>query len=368
MNKNYPLNIVTEGNTNIFVFKNKETIKGPGSKEGLPFYNPSMEQNRDLSIIVCQWLINNSKKHVNILDGLAASGIRGIRVANELIGDFKIQINDWNLDAFNLIKKNIEKLGLKNAFALNYNLNTLLSDNKYDYIDIDPFGSPVYFIDSAMRSINNYGIIACTATDTATLCGTYPNVCFRRYGAIPFHSPVMKEIGLRILLGFICKAAGVYDRGIKPIICYSSDHYFRIYVMVINGTTWSNDSMSNYKTIKSNNIFSKKTKIIDVGPIWNGKLNNRRIIEELRTILFQKKLKTRNEIWKLLDLCEEESDAPMFFYTTNDISAYLNVSPPKFNTVFKILKNKGYDVFRTHFSSTGFKTDAPRKEIEKVFK
>ena len=109
-----------------------------------------------------------------------------------------------------------------------------------------------------MRSINNYGIIACTATDTATLCGSYPKVCVRRYGAIPLHSHVMKEIGLRILLGFICRMAGVYDKGIKPLVCYSTDHYFRVYVQVINGKSQSNNSMKNYSTLKSNKIFSFK--------------------------------------------------------------------------------------------------------------
>ena len=32
------------------------------------------------------------------------------------------------------------------------------------------------------------------------------------------------------------------------------------------------------------------------------------------------------------------------------------------------MKNKGYEVYKTHFSSTGFKTNASKKEIEKVFK
>ena len=72
--------------------------------------------------------------------------------------------------------------------ATNKNLNVLLSENRFDYIDIDPFGSPVGFVDSAMRSIKNGGVVACTATDTAALCGVYPRVCQRRYGAIPFHN------------------------------------------------------------------------------------------------------------------------------------------------------------------------------------
>ena len=187
MNKTQSFESITEGTTNVMVFKNKESKKGPGSKDKLPFYNPSMELNRDLSILVCQWLINNSKKPVRLLDGLAASGIRGIRFSNELEGDFDVTINDWNPDAFILIDKNIEKLKLKNTIAISCNLNSLLSESKFDYIDIDPFGSPVYFIDSAVRSISKDGIIACTATDTATLCGTYPKVCLRRYGATPFH-------------------------------------------------------------------------------------------------------------------------------------------------------------------------------------
>lgn len=365
MNKTQSVESVTEGKTDVLVFKSKKSKKGPAPKDKLPFYNPSMELNRDLSVLVCQWLINNSKKHVSILDGLAASGIRGIRFVNEVDGDFDVTINDWKPDAYNLINKNIEKLKLKNVTALNRNLNALLFENKFDYIDIDPFGSPVYFIDSAMRSICNNGIIACTATDTATLCGTYPRVCLRRYGAVPFHSIVMKEIGLRILLGFICREAGKYDRGIKPLISYSTDHYFRVYVQVVNGTNRANDSMKNYSTVKSNENFTSKTKI---GPIWIGELQNKKTVSELRTILFEKQLNTKGDIWKLLDLLEEEADAPAFFFTTDSLSSMLKLPSPKMKNIFEKLRSKGYVVTRTHFSPTGFKTHAPLDKIKEVFK
>lgn len=358
---------IKEGSTDVLVFKNKESKKGPGSKDKVPFYNPSMELNRDLSIVVGQWLVNKNKSTVSFLDGLAASGIRGVRFANELEGDFNVTINDWNPDAYKLIEKNIEKLKLKNVKSSNTDLNKLLSEERYNYIDVDPFGSPVYFIDSAMRSIANYGIIACSATDTAALCGTYPKVCLRRYGAMPFHSDVMKEVGLRILLGFICRTAGIYDRGIKPLVCYSTDHYFRVYVQVMYGTSNSNDSMSNYSTISKNENVGTKTTKNDIGPMWMGKLQDKITLQELRTILFEKQLKTKNEVWKLLDLLEEEADAPNFFYTTDRLASILKKSPPKMETIFEELKNKKYSVFRTHFNSTGFKTNAPKSEIEKVF-
>ena len=359
---------ITEGKTDVLIFKSKESKKGPGSKDNLPFYNPSMELNRDLSILVCQWLVANSDKHLSILDGLSSSGIRGFRLANEVNGDFNVTVNDWNYDAYTLIKKNIKRLNLKNVKAINNNLNTLLNENKFDYIDIDPFGSPVFFIDSAMRSICNNGIIACTATDTATLCGVYPKVCLRRYGANPFHSIAMKEIGLRILLGLICREAGKYDKGIKPIVSYSTDHYFRIYVQLINGTSRANDSMKNFSILKSNKTFTSKREMVDIGPIWTGKLQNKKVLAELRTILFDKKLNTKNDLWKLLDLLEEEAEAPILFYTSDELASILKKTPPKIVTIFNRLQKKGYKAYRTHFSPTGFKTNAPKSEIEKVFK
>ena len=42
--------IVSEGTTDILIHKNKSYIKGPAVKKTIPFYNPSMELNRDLSI------------------------------------------------------------------------------------------------------------------------------------------------------------------------------------------------------------------------------------------------------------------------------------------------------------------------------
>ena len=359
---------INEGTTKLLVFKKKSSSKGPGTKDSEPFYNPSMELNRDLSVVINQWLLGNSKKKLHLLDGLAASGIRGIRFACELVGDFDVTINDYDEESFLLIKKNIERNKEKNITACNKNLNVLLSENKYDYIDIDPFGSPVYFIDSAVRSICNNGVISCTATDTAALCGVYPKVCLRRYGATPFHSFVMHEIGLRILLGFICREAAKYDKGIEPILCYSTDHYFRIYVKVRRGKSYANESMNFFNSVSSKEIPLFSGKKCNIGPLWMHKLHNKSALEEIRTILFTKELKTKNKIWKMLSLFEEEADAPRFFYTTDDVASYLKISPPKIEIIFEKLKEKGFIVAKSQFSPTSFKTNAPFDEIKEVFK
>jgi tRNA (guanine26-N2/guanine27-N2)-dimethyltransferase len=368
MNKTYFFEEITEGNTSVLVYKNKSVSKGPGFKEGVPFYNPTMQLNRDISILVCQHLLDSSKRKTILLDGLAASGIRGVRFANELTGDFEVLINDWDEKSYSLIKKNIEKHGFENAKACNMNLNVLLSSDKFDYIDVDPFGSPVCFIDSAIRSIKNGGILACSATDTAALCGVYPKVCIRRYGAVPFHSVVMKEVGLRILLGFICRVAGVYDKGIHPLLCYSTDHYFRLYVKVYSSVPKANQSMNNFKTIYSGeNIGLQKAKN-DIGPMWTGEIGDKKTINEILNIASGKKLGCKSQIYRLLDVLQEEVNGPIFFYTTESIASNLKKSSPKLDLLFEKLKKQEYNVYRTHFSSTGFKTDAPVAVIEKVFK
>jgi len=368
MNQDISFRPVSEGTTNVFVFKNKETVKGPGIKEKVPFYNPTMEESRDLSVVVAQWLVSNSKKKVNFCDGLAASGIRGLRFANEVDGVFNVTINDWDKDCFELICRNIEKLDSKKAEASNLNLNILLSEKRFDYIDIDPFGSPIYFINAAMKSIKNNGIVAITATDTAALCGTYPKVCFRRYSAIPLHSYIMKEVGLRILLGVLCRMAGIYDKSIMPILSYSTDHYFRAYVRVISGVSQANISMNDFRMVKPDEMPWCISNDKEIGPLWMGKLHNKNILKYLRTILSDKKLNTKNLLYKQLELFEEETDAPSFFYTTDCLASLFKKSPPRLESVFSILKDKGFDVFRTQFSQTGFKTNAPKNEIEKEFK
>jgi tRNA (guanine26-N2/guanine27-N2)-dimethyltransferase len=368
MNNTSKVKLITEGKTQIFVYIKKITNKGPSTKGNYPFYNPSMELNRDISIALNQWFIDNTNKSkINLLDGLAASGIRGIRFSNELDGNFNVYINDWSEIAYKLIIKNIEKCKNENIIPSNKNLNTLINEKKFDYIDIDPFGSPIYFIDSAIINILRNGIIACTATDTATLCGVYPKVCIRRYGAMPFHSKYMHEIGLRILLGYIGREAAKYDKGIKPIISYSTDHYFRIYIQIINGIKKANKTLKHIYTINSKDYFYNINKNQKIGPLWMGEIGNKKIIKKIIPYIFLKQFKSKYELLKLLELLEKESNAKPFFYSSDKIASNLKKTTPKLDYIFKKLNQKGYYAIKTHFSEMGFKTDAPLNEIENIF-
>jgi tRNA (guanine26-N2/guanine27-N2)-dimethyltransferase len=359
--------IIKEGTTEVLVHSHKQSAKGPRAREHEPFYNPSMELNRDLSILVNQWFINTSKKHVCLLDGLAASGIRGIRLTNELSGDFEVNINDWDDDSHALIQQNIQHSSSKNITVFQRDLNNLLSEHRYNSIDIDPFGSPVYFIDAAVRTIYNHGIIACTATDTAALCGVFPKVCYRRYSAWPLHGPSMHEVGLRILLGVICREAAKYDRGIEPLLCYTTDHYHRLYVQIHNGKNAANSSMGLFRSISAKDVPLSQDQTTMVGPLWIGTIQKKSFLKELQALFSTKELHTRPQLWKLIFLLDEEAEAPAFFYTTNDLASLWKISPPPLEDIFERLQNQGFIVTKTHCTPTGFKTNAPLDAIKEVF-
>ncbi len=361
------LSLVKEGETSFFVYNSNISKRGPGSITKPAFYNPAMELNRDLSILICQYLINKIERTVEICDGLAASGARGIRLNNELKGDYKVFLNDWSENSFNLIKKNIEKTNASDVTFFNKDLNVLLSEKRFDYIDVDPFGSPAGFIDSAVRSIKNYGIIACTATDTTALCGVYPKVCVRRYGAKPCHSPCMKETAVRILLGFIAREAAKYDKAVVPVLSYSSDHYFRVYVKIVKGAKKANSSVEKIDFVSSEKCFFSKKKKEYFGPMWLGDLHDKKTLMILREILSTKNLNTKNRVYQMLDLMESETVLPAFFYNVDEISSFLKTTAPKMKKILEGLREMGFKVYRTHFDVNGFKTDASKDEIKKVF-
>jgi tRNA (guanine26-N2/guanine27-N2)-dimethyltransferase len=201
---------------------------GKISKELNVFYNPIMKLNRDISIL----LLNSvNKKDMQIADILAGSGIRSIRFKKELKkGKIKsIHANDINKKAFDIIKKNTKlnkiKIPIHNKDANQF----LLESNGFDYIDIDPFGSPNPFLNSAIVRLSRNGILAVTSTDTSALAGSHELACKRKYWAKPLKNELMHEIGTRILIRKIQLIGAQFEKALIPIFTHASDHYYRVY-------------------------------------------------------------------------------------------------------------------------------------------
>jgi tRNA (guanine26-N2/guanine27-N2)-dimethyltransferase len=117
------------------------------------FYNPKMELCRDIDVASVSAFASSLTSRVQpiYIDALAGSGVRGLRIANEV--GMCVHINDRSTPAYELIKRNIALNSLEErARAYNENANILLLQTRYEMVDLDPFGSPVPFLDAACKS------------------------------------------------------------------------------------------------------------------------------------------------------------------------------------------------------------------------
>lgn len=144
------------------------------SSDAPVFYNPHMELNRDLSILAIQIFQKEQNRKLNVCDLFGGSGIRGIRYKNEINGIENVAINDIDESANYFERHNIELNNLSNVEVNQHDASMFLRLNrgKFDVIDIDPFGTPSPFLDSAGYCARKDSLLCVTATDTSALCGT----------------------------------------------------------------------------------------------------------------------------------------------------------------------------------------------------
>jgi tRNA (guanine26-N2/guanine27-N2)-dimethyltransferase len=359
--------MVREGTTDLLV-PDSFNRKGPGRRTGEVFYNKQMEFGRDISIMVGRTIFQQGQK---ILDGLAASGSRGLRLANECGVRADFVLNDRNLAAAVLMKQNAENNSLGHVRIECRDLRSLLADEQFDYIDIDPFGTPIDFIDSAVQSCRNNGYIAITATDTAPLYGTYPKTCLRRYGALSQRSPFAHETGLRILVGYVVRQAAAHDRAAYPALCYHADHYFRCYLRIQNGASRADALVRqlgyasyDQKTL-NRRIVDERSGPKDAGPLWTGGLFAKDILKAMKAT---GDLGTATRCDRILQTWREEAGAPPLFFSMDELARRTKLSPPKILDFVEYLKSKGAQASRTHFDPKGVKTDLTRARLTQAYK
>merc|ERR1719431_1079161 len=182
------------------------------------FYNPVQEFNRDLSTAVIQ---AHAAQHLDVVDlkagdvceegitvleALAASGLRSIRFAKEIQGLKSVIANDWSKQATESIRRNVDHNKVDKIVTPHNGDASLLMyqhrqpKSRFNVIDLDPYGSPTPFLDSAVQAVTDGGLLCVTATDMAVLCGNSPETCYTKYGAIALKTRSCHEFALRILL------------------------------------------------------------------------------------------------------------------------------------------------------------------------
>jgi tRNA (guanine26-N2/guanine27-N2)-dimethyltransferase len=333
------------------------------------FYNPRMEMNRDITVACLEAMPDVS----TYVDAMAASGIRGIRVKKEVSREIEVTANDWDGTACELIEKNAGRNGVRVKVSRN-GANTLLSSTQFDFVDLDPFGTPAPYINSTCWASKR--AMGVTATDTAPLCGAHLKSGIRTYGAYPLKTEYYAEMGLRVLLGGVAREEAKYDRSLKPLLCYTDEHYIRLYLRVEHGRADADRMMKdvgfivhcsackNRYTLRGLAVQAPDTcpvcgaKTRTGGPLWLGATKDKAFAESVIDIMEKGQFNKKERAVRMLDIIKEELDIPAF-YDQHAICRDLKATPSDINALLDALRDRGYEASRTHYAGVGFKTNAP---------
>lgn len=399
-NENFPIDfpteIIQEGEVKVRVPKLDAFVKSPSEyapSKAPVFYNPVMELNRDIAVLALQAYQKMLNREISVCEPLTGCGIRGIRFATEVEGVKKVVINDINEKAYQLASHNVCLNELsKHITVKNEDANFLLASygaprKRFDAIDIDPFGAPVTYLDSAIRALRNGGLLMLTATDMAPLCGIHPKACIRKYGGKPLRTEYCKELAVRLLAGGLAMTAAKYGMGINIIFSYSTDHYIRIYAVAKYGAKRADENIRNMGYIfhclrclhreSMKELFALQdcmkcgecgSKMDVTGPLWLGEIINADFCRLMETVISKRPLRQGWEIRRLLALVRGEADSSVTYYVLDTLCKKLALPVPSVENVIDKLRKRGFQAVRTHFETTGIKTNTSLAVIEETIK
>jgi tRNA (guanine26-N2/guanine27-N2)-dimethyltransferase len=391
----FPSETISEGKVKVLVPKLEAYKKQPcdyAPSKAPVFYNPVMELNRDISVLAFQAYQRLFGREISICDALTGSGIRGIRFASEIRGVKKVVISDINERSFKLACYNVHLNDLQDLVEVNHkDANCLLSCHgaphlRFDIIDIDPFGTPVPYLDSVVRALRNKGLLAATATDLAPLCGVHAKACIRKYGGKPLRTEYCQELAVRLLAGYIATVAAKQEIGVHILFSHSSDHYIRVYAQIGYGAKKADASIKKLGyVLHCFNCFHRETaetfssrffekcpecgsKMSWAGPLWLGKIFDSQFCDAMAQENKRTAFRNSRRITNLIALAKDEAEAPTTYYVLDQISDKLSSVVPSVFTMLQSLRNKGFKAVQTHFDTRGIRTDAAALTMQKILR
>ncbi|KAJ2949554.1 hypothetical protein O0L34_g15473 [Tuta absoluta] len=394
------------------------------------FYNPVQEFNRDLSIAILTTFAQEYRKEklekaekkaksksetgpieidFTILEALSATGLRSIRYAKEIPNVTRIVANDLSEQAVETIKANIVHNHVENLIETSHDDACMLMykhklpTNRFSAIDLDPYGCPSIFLDSAVQSVQDGGLLLVTATDMAVLAGNSPETCFCKYGAVSLKTKCCHEMALRILLQCISSHANRYSRYIVPLLSISADFYIRVFVKVYTGAIHCKQTTSKlsmvYQCVGCDNITlqplggfkpnpseknpdQQKAYLPTVppvgehcdncnqrhhlgGPIWSAPIHDEAFVSrvlshvEANPDLFG----TAKRIQGVLSMVREELQDVPLYYVLDKLFGRVHIEIMPMLTMRSAILNAGYKVSYSHASKLSLKTSAPAHVI-----
>ncbi|KZL80282.1 hypothetical protein CI238_10600 [Colletotrichum incanum] len=386
-----------------------------------------------------------SPPRFTVLDALSASGLRALRYSHELPFVTSVTANDLTKSAIESIKLNTKHNGLEDKIQMSHDdaiahmyrriaddltnrdrFGNPSKENKYDAIDLDPYGTAAPFLDAAVQAVrDDGGLLAVTCTDGSHWAGhCYAEKCFSLYGGVPVKGLHSHEVGIRLILHALTSAAAKYGLTIEPQLSLSIDFYCRVFVKVRKSkdavnyqggktmimyncpgcSAWETQPMVRTRPApkKKEGYFYKHglsqgpptdshckhcgSSMHIAGPMYSGPLHNPEFIQRILDLLptvDKNVYQTTSRIEGMLHTAMEEYlpgpepeenldpkdkelarvDHYPFFVMPSRLAGTLSTQQPPDDLFRGALKHLGYRVTRSHCRPGSVKTDAPWEAI-----
>ncbi|XP_033478998.2 tRNA (guanine(26)-N(2))-dimethyltransferase [Epinephelus lanceolatus] len=337
---------------------------------------------------------------LRVLEGLAASGLRSVRFALEVPGLQSVTANDFSTKAAALIARNAQYNGVshllqascKDASMLMYEMRG--KKERYDVIDLDPYGSPASFLDAAVQAVSEGGLLCVTCTDMAVMAGNSGETCYSKYGSVSIKAKYCHEMALRIILHSLDQRAGVYQRYIQPLLSVSVDFYIRVFVRVFTGQAKVKNSASKQALVyncvgcgsfhlqrmgrrTSNGKHMKYSPATGPpvgpecehcgqrhqmgGPLWAEPIHDLAFVQKVLSSVSgnPSRFGTSKRIEGMLSMVTEELEDVPLYYTVDNLSSTIHCNTPSLLQFRSALLHAGHRVSLSHACKNAIKTDAP---------
>ncbi|TFK42549.1 tRNA methyltransferase [Crucibulum laeve] len=367
-----------------------------------------------------------------LLEALSATGLRSIRYAKEIPLVKYVIANDLSSAAVEAMQRNVQINGLGDNAENEENSSeaskcklgkvrinegdacTLMYSHReekkrVDVVDLDPYGTAAPFIDAAIQSVNDGGLLCVTCTDLAVLATVnYPEKCFSNYGGVPVKAEYCHESALRLVLHSLSTSASRYGRYIEPLLSLSIDFYVRVFVRVktapievkralTKASTYfvctscqafyeqplgkcveklhepSGNKNYTFKTQAGPTIPEKcpecESTLHIAGPMWSGPLHDPGFVGSVLEHLESNDVQygTAARMKGMLTVAKEELAVP-FYFTPAKVSSFFHCTTPSLDDVASALLHAGHKISRSHACPGSLKTTGSHQDIHDIFR
>lgn len=368
-----------EGTTTLLVPSESLTAKVPPKTPA--FFNPAAKFSRDLSLLVYKAFLPQLPRRT-FADGFAGVGARALRVAAEIPEIEQVYANDINPIAVAAAQRAAElnSVSARCYFSTNEVCKFLLGgtqeSDRFGIVDLDPFGTPARQIDCVLRSVLDGGLASITATDTAVLCGVYPEVCRRRYYGLPLNNSYGNEVAIRLVLSLMALTASRLELAIHPVFVHSTMHYMRVYAKISVSSSEANNVFANIGYIAHCFKCGHRYRLAEYagakcelcgsgmrigGQLWTGSVFDR----ELAGRMLDEHPDDRSK--KLVETARDEFDVP-YYFRADEIAQKNRTNPHSVKAIVEKLLQAGFSASKASLNPGAFKTDARIDEILRILK